>query len=87
MRLLTKGAQDDQASNLVATFLFGRISIWMLDTLNSATPDNMMPAESEKRTEAASSTTEARGAVFQPVIDGWAVILDLPIQKAAMAVW
>jgi hypothetical protein len=58
----------------VATFLFGRISIWMLNTLNSATPDNMMPPESGKRTEAASSAPEARGAVFQPVIDGWAVI-------------
>jgi hypothetical protein len=32
-----------------------------------------MPPESEKRTEAASSAPEARGAVFQPVIDGWAV--------------
>jgi hypothetical protein len=57
----------------VATFLFGRISIWMVDTLNSATPDNMMPPESEKGTEAASSAPEARGAVFQPVTDGWAL--------------
>jgi hypothetical protein len=63
--LLTKGAQDDSASNLVATFLFGRISIWMLNTFNSATPDNMMSPESGKRTEAASSAPEARGAVFQ----------------------
>jgi hypothetical protein len=43
------------------------------ESLNSATPDNMMPPESEKRTEAASSAPEARGAVFQPVIDAWAV--------------
>ncbi len=46
----------------------------MLNTLNSAAPNNMMPTESGKRTEAASSAPEARGAVLQPVIDGWAVI-------------
>jgi hypothetical protein len=47
----------------VATFLFGRISIWVLNTLNSATPDNMVPPKSGKKTEAASSAPEARGAV------------------------
>src|ERR1700688_4337617 len=34
----------------------------------------MMPPESQKRTQAASSAPEARGAVYQPVIGGWAVI-------------
>jgi hypothetical protein len=33
-----------------------------------------MPPESQKRTQAASSAPEARGAVYQPVIDEWTVI-------------
>jgi hypothetical protein len=55
----------------------------MLNTLNSATPDNMMPPESGKRTEAASSVPEARGAVLKPVIDGWAVTRPVTLFRAA----
>jgi hypothetical protein len=47
----------------------------------------MMPPESQKRTQAASSSPEARGAVYQPVIDGWAVIRPLNREESPHEIW
>jgi hypothetical protein len=57
----------------------------MLNRPNSATPDDKMPPESGKRTGGSIIGAGGAWAVFQPVIDGWALTRPGRGGRAAVA--